>query len=65
MNREEGYDGFVVAVHSPENTGDPPTKNARYEIDNAVHMHVPLRDVTIADYGEIFSKVSMVGDQRG
>jgi hypothetical protein len=55
----------VVAVHSPENSGDPPTKNARYEIDNAVHMHVPLRDVTIADYGEIFSKVSMVGDQRG
>eukprot|EP00979_Chaetoceros_neogracilis_P018260 scaffold10559_cov267-Chaetoceros_neogracile.AAC.18 len=28
MNRKEGY-GFVVAVHSPENTGDPPTKYVR------------------------------------
>eukprot|EP00979_Chaetoceros_neogracilis_P008677 scaffold1922_cov291-Chaetoceros_neogracile.AAC.20 len=28
MNRKEGY-GFVVAVHSPENTGDPPTNYVR------------------------------------
>ena len=60
MNREEGY-GFVIAVHPPENTGDPPTVNVRYEIDNTVHMHVPLRDVTISDYGEVFSKVSRGG----
>jgi hypothetical protein len=40
MNRKEGY-GFVVAVHSPENTGDPPTKYVRYEIDYAVHIYVP------------------------
>ena len=63
MNREEGY-GFVIAVHPPENTGDPPTVNVRYEIDNTVHMHVPLRDVTISDYGEVFSKVSRGGGSK-
>jgi hypothetical protein len=60
MNREEGY-GFVVAVLSPENIRDPPTVHVHYEIDNDVHLHDPLRDVTIADYWEIFSKVSRKG----
>eukprot|EP00979_Chaetoceros_neogracilis_P017506 scaffold10225_cov232-Chaetoceros_neogracile.AAC.1 len=60
MNREEGY-GFVVAVLSPENIRDPPTVHVHYEIENDVHLHDPLRDVTIADYWEIFSKVSRKG----
>jgi hypothetical protein len=59
MNREEGY-GFVVGG-CRENTRDPPTVNVHYEIDNDVHLHDPLRDVTIGDYGEIFSKVSRKG----
>jgi hypothetical protein len=33
MNREEGY-GFVVAVHSPDNTEDPPTVDVSYDMDN-------------------------------
>eukprot|EP00979_Chaetoceros_neogracilis_P007876 scaffold1700_cov286-Chaetoceros_neogracile.AAC.2 len=63
MNREEGY-GFVVAVHSPDNTEDPTTVNVRYDMDNTIHMHVPLRDVTIADLGEVFSKVSRGGGSK-
>jgi hypothetical protein len=63
MNREEGY-GFVVAVHSPDNTEDPPTVNVRYDMDNTLNMHVPFRDVTIADLGEVFSKVSRGGGSK-
>jgi hypothetical protein len=33
-------------------------------MDNTIHMHVPFRDVTIADLGEVFSKVSRGGGSK-